>query len=120
MAHSASVKNRKQIVKKALHHAQQKNISAGEPTHEDHTVVYDDAVRIDRAPDNPNDVYLRDMFVVVHIRQEFLNDHEDRKMLNGQMISVEQELQHHGIYYQSIDERAYDAIQILCGDAEER
>ena len=82
----------------------------GELIHEDHTAVYDDTIRIDRAPEDPKNDYLRAMFVVVHVRNEFLQDHQGKEMLNGRMISIEQELLHHGIYYQSIEERAYNEI----------
>ena len=68
-AHRASIKNRDQIEKKALHHAQRRNISAGSVIlHEDHTAIFDENTRVSRQPVSPTHEYLNDMMIIVHIR----------------------------------------------------
>ena len=98
-AHQSSIKNRAFIEKKALHHAQRQNISEGLSTHEDHTAIYEDSERVSRPPDMPDEDYLRNMFVVIHIRKDYLKDQHGKSSIDGQVISVENALYDEKIYY---------------------
>ena len=89
-------------------------------THEDHTAIFEEGTRLERAPDIPNEDYLRNMYVVVHLRQKYLKDSIGRDRMDGMMIGIDNELRVHNIYFQSIMPRDVDSIQIMCGDAEER
>ena len=72
--------------------------------------MHDPETRLGHPPEHPDHDFLRDMMIVVHYREDYLKDHLSRDTMEGHMISIEQELLEHNIYYQSISIRDSDAI----------
>ena len=69
-----------------------KNITAGLDAHNDHTVIFDEDKRLDRAPQHPSEQFLQDMMMVIHIRPGFLKDHMKRDMIDGIAANIGFEL----------------------------
>ena len=98
------------------------NISKGLDVYHDDDVLAnrDNSSRIDHPPEHPNDQYLFNMMMVIHYREDYLKDHLGNDVITGIAISVEQELFDHNVYFQSVEVRDTNALQIMCNNPEER